>query len=93
MRGQMPVCLDCHARQQQLIDEERQYLIASEGPFGRSGVHTYRHSYYANRNYSPFYSGLYYSQYYDTYDARAFDKRASQEGFDDDTMSMGFLDS
>ena len=93
MRGQMLVCLDCHARQQQLTDEEQKNVIANEGPFGRSGLHTYRHGYYSNRNYAPFYTGLYYSQYYDTYDTRAFDKRATQAGFDDDSMSMGFSDS
>ena len=93
MRGQLLVCLDCQARQQQLTDEEQKNMMANDGAFGRSGLHTYRHNYYANRNYAPFYTGLYYSQYYDTYDARAFDKRATPEGFDDDTTSMGFLDS
>ena len=93
MDGQMLICLDCRARQKQLTDEEQKEMIANESSFGRSGLHTYRHSYYSSRNYAPFYTGIYYSQYYDTYDTRAFDKRATQEGFDDDTTSSGFLDS
>ncbi|MEW6126395.1 MAG: hypothetical protein AB1757_04965 [Acidobacteriota bacterium] len=93
MRGQILACLDCQARQQQMTEEDQTNLIAGENAFGRSGIHSYRHNYYANQHYAPFYTGLYYSQYYDSYDTRAFDKRAAPEGFDDESLSMGFLDS
>ncbi|MBI3652367.1 MAG: hypothetical protein HY231_15200 [Acidobacteria bacterium] len=95
-RGQTFVCLDCNARQQQLTQEEQfeQMTDDDNNNTSRSGLYTYRHGYYTSQNYSPFYTGLYYDHYYDTYDTRAFDRRETT-GFDEDDerLSGGFLDS
>jgi hypothetical protein len=94
MRGQTLVCLDCNARQQQLTDEERFNQMTGDATQNRSGLYNYRHGYYSQGGYSPFYSGIYYNNYYDTYDTRAFTNRETHTTFDgDDDGSMGFLDS
>jgi hypothetical protein len=94
LRGQTPVCLDCNARQQQLTDEEKVDQMASDGTQNRSALYNYRHGYYSQGGYNPFYSGLYYDSYYDTYDTRAFKRRESDVTFTgDEDGGTGFLDS
>jgi hypothetical protein len=94
LRGQTPVCLDCNARQQQLTDEEKFNQMTGGETENRSALYTYRHGYYTQGGYNPFYSGLYYDSYYNTYDTRAFTRRESDVTFTgDDDSGTGFQDS
>jgi hypothetical protein len=93
LRGQTFVCLDCNARQQQLTEAEQFDQMNEDGGASQSGLYIYRHGYYTSHNYSPFYGGLYYDRYYDTYDTRAFERRETEGFNDDDQMSAGFMDS
>jgi hypothetical protein len=94
LRGQTPVCLDCNARQQQLSDDEKFNQMAGDSGQNRGALYNYRHGYYTQSGYTPFYAGLYYDHYYDTYDTRAFTRRESDNSFaGDDDGGAGFLDS
>jgi hypothetical protein len=78
------LCVDCHARQQQTLEQERLDAFSSNDARTESSLYAYRHSYYTHSHYAPFYTGLYYSNYYDTYDARAFNRRDRGGDFDAD---------
>lgn len=105
LQGTEVLCVECYARQ---ADEQEQQAKgggargAKGGPpkpagdvdewEDRSWPYSYRHYYYSNYNYHPFYWGSYYDSYYDDYDIRSFHNR-SGEGYYNEDDTGGVYDS
>ncbi len=76
------VCVDCHARQQQTLEQERIDDFSGNEERTPNSLYNYRHRYYSHSHYAPFYTGIYYSNYYNSYDTRAFNRRERGGDFD-----------
>jgi hypothetical protein len=82
-----PLCLECAARD----DEAR----AFDGDYDDAWLHRYRHRYYTDHHYRPYFRGTYVGHYYDAYDTRPFDQKAAAGFVDepDDAADGGLGDS
>ena len=86
-------CVECNSRTQEENGEEEHDESNGEGEYDENWAYSYRHSYYSESDYDPFYTGRRHDSYYDDYDVRAFDKKEGDSLEDDEEGGEGFFDS
>ncbi|MDB5032916.1 MAG: hypothetical protein JWQ98_157 [Chlorobi bacterium] len=102
IRSSDTICVECFAKG----EEEAKSAKGPKAPNAHPPVarneeewndpdwaYSYRHYYYMNSSYNPFYPGHYYSDYYDDYDVRSFTQGEDAQLDDESAVAGGFHDS